>query len=68
MCDKAVYTYPSTIKFAPECFMTQEMCNKAVDSYLFPLDSIPDWYKTWEMFDRAVSDDAFLIVIALINI
>ena len=46
MCDKAVYTYPSTIKFAPECFMTQEMCNKAVDSYLFPLDSIPDWYKT----------------------
>ena len=68
MCDKAVYTYPSTIKFAPECFMTQEMCNKAVDSYLFPLDSIPDWYKTWEMFDRAVSDDAFLIVIALLNI
>ena len=68
MCDKAVYTYPSTITFAPECFMTQEMCNKAVDSYLFPLDSIPDWYKTWEMFDRAVSDDAFLIVIALINI
>ena len=68
MGDKAVYTYPSTIKFARECFMTQEMCNKAVDSYLFPLDSIPDWYKTWEMFDRAVSDDAFLIVIALINI
>ena len=26
MCDKAVDTYPSTIKFVPECFMTQEMC------------------------------------------
>ena len=30
MCDKAVNTYPSTIKFFPECFMTQEMCVKAV--------------------------------------
>ena len=31
MFDKAVNTYPSTVKFVPECFMTQEMCNKAVN-------------------------------------
>ena len=31
MCDKAVNTYPSTIKFVTECFMTQEMCDKAVN-------------------------------------
>ena len=24
LCDKAVNTYPSTIKFVPECFITQE--------------------------------------------
>ena len=29
--DKAVNTYSSTIRFLPECFMTQEMCNKAVN-------------------------------------
>ena len=68
ICNKAVYTYPSTIKFAPECFVTQEMCNEAADNYLFLLDSIPDWYKTREICDRAVFDDAFLIVIALITI
>ena len=35
MCDKAFNTYPSTIKFVPECFMTQEMCDKAVNSCFF---------------------------------
>ena len=30
MCDRAVNTYPSTIKFVPECFMAHEMCDKAV--------------------------------------
>ena len=28
MCDKAVSTYPSTIKFVPKYFITQEMCDK----------------------------------------
>ena len=36
MCDKPVNTYPSTIKFVPECLMTQEMCDEAVNScFLF---------------------------------
>ena len=30
MCDKAVDTFPSTIKLVPECHKAQEMCNKAV--------------------------------------
>ena len=60
MCDKAVSTYPSTIKFVSELIMTQGMCSKAVNFFVF--DSIPDRYKTQEMCDRAVSEDPFLIV------
>ena len=29
--DNSVDTYPSTIKFASECFMAQEVCDKAVN-------------------------------------
>ena len=57
---KFVSAYPSTIKFVPKCFMTQEMCNKAVNRWFSVFDSIPDWYKTQEMFDRIVSKDLFL--------
>ena len=42
MCDKAVDTCPSTIKFFPECIMTQERCNKGVNRSLFVFVSIPD--------------------------
>ena len=62
MCDEAVDTYPSTIKFVPECFMTQEMCDKAVNRWFFVFDFIPDWCKTQEMCDRVVSEDPSLIV------
>ena len=41
MCDKTVNTYPFTIKFVPECVMTQTMCDKAVNKCLFVIDSIP---------------------------
>ena len=62
MCDKVVNTYPSTIKYVPKCYKTQEMCNKTVNSCFFVFDSIPDRYKTHEMSDRVVSEDLFLIV------
>ena len=52
-------TYSSTIKFVPECFMTQEICDIAVNRCVFVFDSIPDWYKTQEMCDRVVSEDSF---------
>ena len=42
MCDKAVDTYPSTIKFVFKYFMIQEMCNKTDNSYFFLFDSIFD--------------------------
>ena len=42
MCDKAVYTYPSTIKFVPKCVITQEMCGKAVYYCLVALKFVPD--------------------------
>ena len=40
MCDKAVNTYPSIIKFVPECFMTQEICEKAANRCFLTFDSI----------------------------
>ena len=40
MCDKAVDTYPATIKYVPECHKTQEMCNKAVNRCFFVFYSI----------------------------
>ena len=60
MCDKAVNTYPSAIRFVPERFMTQEMCNKAVNICFFAFDSISDLYKTQEMCYRVVFEDPFL--------
>ena len=33
MCIKAVPTHPSTIKFVPECYKTQEMRYKTFNSY-----------------------------------
>ena len=30
MCDKGVYTHPSTIQFVPECYKSQEISYKAV--------------------------------------
>ena len=44
-CDKAVDTYPSTIKFVSECYKTQGMCNKAVSRRFFVFYSISDKYK-----------------------
>ena len=52
MCDKAVGTYPTTIKFVPECFMTQEMCDKSANICFLVFNSIPDRYKTQKMCGR----------------
>ena len=54
MCDKAVSTYPSTIKFVPNCFIKQ-----LIDVILYLFLSNPDQYKTQEMYDRVVSEDPF---------
>ena len=40
MCDKAVSTYSSTMKFVPECIMTKEMCSKAVSRCFFRCDGV----------------------------
>ena len=66
MCDKAVDTYLSTIKFVPQSFMTQEMCDKAVNICFFVFDSIPDQYKTQEMYERVVSEGPFFYSIFII--
>ena len=33
MCDGAVNTYDSTIKFVPGCYKSREMCDKVVNSF-----------------------------------
>ena len=58
MCDEAVDTHPTTIKYFPECYRTQEMCNKAVHR-CFLFDSIPDQYKTQEICDLTASYTLF---------
>ena len=62
MCDKAVNTYPSTTKFVPECFMTQEMWEKAAQRCFFVINFIPNQYKSQEICDRVVSEDPFFVV------
>ena len=62
MCDRDVDTYPSTIKFVPECHKIQEMYNKAVNRCFFVFNSISYQYKTQEMCDSVLSEDPFLIV------
>ena len=42
MFDKAVDTYPSTIKYVLDQCKTQEMGDKAVDRCPFVFDSVPD--------------------------
>ena len=37
MCDKAVNTYPSTIKLVPEPFMTPKMCDKVCEQTMIKL-------------------------------
>ena len=64
MCDKAVNTYPSTIKFVPENLMTQEMCNKAVNRFIF-FDSIPNEHKTQKMCNSLICKDPLSIRYAL---
>ena len=60
MCDKAVNTYLTTVKFVSESYKTQEVCNKTVNRCFFVFDSIPDWYKTQEKCKKVVSADPFL--------
>ena len=42
MCDKAVNTHSSTIKFGPGCYKTQEMCDKALNKCSLAFICIPD--------------------------
>ena len=42
MCNKAVDDNPSTIKYVPDIYKTQEMSDKAVDEYSITLEFAPD--------------------------
>ena len=54
MCKKTVNNYPSTIKYVPDRYKTQEICDKAVDDNNSTIKYVPDQYKAQEMCDKAV--------------
>ena len=56
MCDKVVNSYPSTIKFVPECIMTKEICGTVVSDDPFSVVYCPDKYIIQKMYDEAVDD------------
>ena len=61
MCDKTFNTYPSTIKFVPECFRTQEVCDELVNRYFLYLILFLISIKPKKCVS-VVSEDPFLIV------
>ena len=55
MCDKSVDDYSDTLKFLPDCYITQKNCDKAVNIYHFTIQFVRDSYKTQEIRDHAVN-------------
>ena len=60
MCDKAVNTYPHTLK-------THKMCDKAVDNHPSPTKYVPDRYRTEKMCYKAVNIYFVYLILVLIN-
>ena len=46
--------HPHTLKFIPNCFMTQEVCAETVKEDPWALKFVPDHLKTHEMFSAVV--------------
>ena len=65
MCGKAANSYPSTIKFVPECYKTQETWDKAVDTCTFLFNFAPEWYKTRETYHKVTSKGSFILTCCL---
>ena len=55
MYDKAVDKYPHTLKFVPNCYITQKMYEKSVNTYHSTIQFVLDCYKTQEMCDKDVN-------------
>ena len=63
MCNKAVNTYPSTIRFVSEYYKTQEINDKGVNTCCcFLFHSVPDRYNTQEMCNKVVSEVSFMLI------
>ena len=59
MCIKAVDNYPSTIKYVPDWYKTQEICIRAVDDNPSTIKYVPDWIKIQEMCNKIISKNSF---------
>ena len=62
MCNKAVNTYPFTMRFILEYYKVQEMCDKVVNSCFFVFHSACDRDKTQEICDRVVYEDSLILI------
>ena len=52
MCNEATGSYPHTIEFVLDCYMTQEMCDKIANTQSSTMQFVPECYKTQEMRDK----------------
>ena len=59
MCNRAVDNDPHTLKFNPNCYVTQKMSDKAVNTHHSTIKL--ECYKTHELFDKAVNRCFFCI-------
>ena len=65
MCDEAIGTRLSTIKFIFECYKTHEMCYKAVYRCFYVFYSLPDQYKSQIICDEADNDSLAVLKLIL---
>ena len=61
MCNKAVGTHPSAIKFVLEYYKSHEICDKAVDTCPFDTDSVSDQYMSQKMCDTVVFKETCML-------
>ena len=57
MCKKAVAHNKYTLKYIPDCFITQEMCDVVMHVRLAVFFLVPDQSKTYEMCIKALEVD-----------
>ena len=68
MCDKAVDSYPHTLKFFLDCYITQKLWDIAANTHPSTMKFVSDCYKTQEICDKTVNSIFLHLFIFLINI
>ena len=56
MCNKIVDNYPRLLKFARDCYMTQQMCDKVVNTQSSTTEFVPECDKSQKMCVKAFNE------------